>query len=112
MSSNPDIVLPAVSLPTAEVEVAGVTVTARSLSRSDAIRVSTKYDKETVDEAEIFILSRGTGVSMDAAREWLGSVGVDVAAPLMDKIIELSGLNPDLTEDGEIISPKDDGSKN
>lgn len=84
--------LPIVPLPTAEVEVNGEKVTVRGLSRAAAIKLSTQFTQETADEAEVFVLAQGTGVTEDEARQWLASVDVTTASTVLEKIIELSAL--------------------
>lgn len=94
--------LPTRPLPTASVEVYGQPVEVRALSRSEALHVNTGFTKETADQAEVYILARGAGISEDEAREWLGQNEVAEAGKLVDKILALTGL----LEDGE-EAPKD-----
>lgn len=105
--SNP---LPVVPLATAEVDVAGTTITVRRLSRSEALKLSTQFTKDTADRAEAFMVACGVGVSEAEAAEWLGSVDVDTAGIVIDKIAELSGLSPNIGKDGKPADPKRSGS--
>lgn len=107
MSPNP---LPVVPLATAEVEVAGMTVTVRRLSRAEALKISTAFKPENADEAEAFIVSCGVGVSLDEAREWLRSTDLDTAGVVIDKILELSNMLPNIGKDGKPADPKPRGS--
>lgn len=84
--------LPVIPLPTAEVEVDGQMVAVRGLSRAAAIRLSTQFTEATADDAEVFVLAQGTGVTEEEARQWLGSTDVETAAIVLNKIVELSAL--------------------
>lgn len=85
--------LPIKALPTATVVVEGTNVDVRGLSRSEALKLSTNFTAATAEDAEIFIVVCGTGVSEDEAREWLGSTDATTAGIVIDKIVELSGLS-------------------
>lgn len=84
--------LPVKALPTATVMVEGTPVEVRGLSRTEALKLSTQFTAATADEAEVFVVQHGTGVTEDEAREWLGSTDVDTAGLIIDKIVELSGI--------------------
>jgi hypothetical protein len=83
--------LPIKPLPTDAVEVNGESVEFHALSRTDALKVSTQF-ADRADEAEVFMLSRATGVSEDEARAWLGTTDLTEAGKLINGIIFLSGL--------------------
>lgn len=87
--------LPVVALPKATVDVDGTPVEVRSLSRSEALKLNTQFSTETVDDAEIFVIVCGTGVSEEEAREWREQTDPTTAGLVIDKIIELSGITPD-----------------
>ena len=82
--------LPAVALPTGTVEVAGVAVAVRGLSRSEAIQLSTLGSD--LEAAENFLLATGTGVTAEEAKAWRDSTPPEVVGPVVDRIVELSGL--------------------
>lgn len=85
--------LPVSPLPTTTVNVAGVEVEIRSLSRAEALKLNGFRGRE--DEAEVFILSCGTGVSADEASAWRESVDTATAGLVIDGILVLSGLAKD-----------------
>lgn len=89
--------LPKIGLPTGEVEVGGVTVTFRSLSRTESLKVSTQY-RGKADDAENFIIAKGCGVTEEEAAEWRNSGSAKEVGELVDAIIYLSGL-ADIPED-------------
>jgi hypothetical protein len=82
--------LPIPTLPTGSVDVDGVSVPIRSLTRAQALKLGTFRGKE--DEAEVFILVAGADVSDDEARAWRESVDTDTGGLLIDAILVLSGL--------------------
>jgi hypothetical protein len=87
-------VLPSIPLPTDSVEVGGMVVKFRSLSRAEALKVTTDF-KNNIDGAEIFILSCGVGVSLEEAKEWRDSTDPIHAGMVIDGIINLTGLSDD-----------------
>jgi hypothetical protein len=106
--SNP---LPVVPLATAEVDVAGTTITVRRLSRSEVLKVHTEYGKDTADAAEAFIVSCGVGCSPEEARAWLDSTDHETAGVVIEKILSLSNMIPDpVGQDGKVPDPKSAGS--
>lgn len=80
--------LPVVPLRTDIVRVAGAEIKVRSLSRIESLRLP----GAELEWAENFILACGADVTEEEAAEWRGSVGPDVAAPVIDRICELSNL--------------------
>jgi hypothetical protein len=82
--------LPVKPLATDSVEIGGERVDFRSLSRSEALQLQAFRGRE--DEAEVFILARGSGVSEDEARAWREQVDTETAGVLIDGILFLSGL--------------------
>jgi hypothetical protein len=90
--------LPSVPLPTDSVEIAGVTVRFRSLSRAEALKLTTQF-KDNTDGAEDFIIACGTGVSIEEASAWRQSVDTFTAGALIDGIIILTGLIDDPKKD-------------
>lgn len=79
-------------LATEDIEVLGEVVTVRALSRSEALHVNTAFSKETADEAEVYILSKGASVSEDEARSWLQGADLEAGGLLIDAIVRLTGL--------------------
>lgn len=100
--------LPTPTIPKSSIDMDGVTVEFRSLTRTEAFRANRlteavqKGTKE-VDDVEDFVLSCGTDSTIQQAAEWRAAVGFAVATPLIDAIMELSGL--------KIIEVEDDADK-
>lgn len=82
--------LPTVPLPSDTVDLPGGVVSIHSLSRTEVIHLTTLSDDQP--EAEVFIVSKGTGNTEDEAREWLGSVTAKTAETLINAIAVLSGI--------------------
>lgn len=82
--------LPINPLPSSSIEIAGQSVAFRSLSRSEALKMQTFVGR--VDDAEIFLLSCGTGCSEEEARAFRDGNDTVTAGLLIDAIIVLSGL--------------------
>lgn len=85
--------LPIKPLPTGTVTIEGTDVPIRGLSRSEVLKLQTFEGNE--DEAEPFVVAAGTGVSIDEARQWLGSVDLVTGGLLIVGIFKLSGLTSD-----------------
>lgn len=83
--------LPQVALPTKSVEVGGTPVQFRSLSRTEAMKVTTQF-RDNPDGAEVFILACGVGVSEDEAAAWRNATDPTEAGKVIDGILVLSGL--------------------
>ena len=62
--------LPKVSGPTTTVSVDGHLITVRGLTRGENAQVSRFIDQKQIEEAEIFILGRGTDTADDEAAGW------------------------------------------
>lgn len=90
--------LPSIPLPKDIVEVGGDKVEVRGLSRAEVIKLQT-FNGD-MDAVENFVLSCGTGVSEDEAKEWRGAVPADEAGNLIDRIVELSGLTEGASKSG------------
>ena len=84
--------LPESPLATGVAEVAGVQVAFRSLSRAEAVQLRDFAGR--TNDAEAFIVSAATGVSVEESAAWLGSVDVRTGGSLVDQILALSGLSP------------------
>lgn len=82
--------LPIAPLATGSATVNGTEVPIRALSRAE-VRKLRQYSGRSAD-AEPFIVSCGTGESIDDAEAWLSSVGVKDGGDLVDAILVLSGL--------------------
>lgn len=100
--------LPINPLPTSSVDVAGTSVAIRSLSRSEALRMNAFLGRE--DEAEVFLLTCGTGCSEDEAKAFRDGNDTDTAGLLIDAIIGLSGLARKRGPDGRVADPKPRGN--
>ena len=84
--------LPIKALPTDSVEVNGEIVEFRSLSRTEALKVTTQFYGKA-DAAEVFLLQCGVSCTEDEATAWLGATTHTEAGKLIDGIIFLSGLS-------------------
>ena len=82
--------LPIIALPTSTVEVGGVPVPIRSLSRHEALHVHSFVGRE--DEAEDYIVACGTDVSVEEAAKWRNSTALDTAGTVVGAIMLISGL--------------------
>lgn len=85
------IALPSVPLPSDTVEVAGQAIEIKSLSRSDALKLTTQF-RERADDAEIFVLARGVGVTEEQAKEWRDETDPITAGKVIDAILILTGI--------------------
>lgn len=82
--------LPAFPLPRDKVDLAGEQVEVRGLSSYEVAQLA-GYAGDRAG-AEVFVLSCGAEMTEADAREWLRTVPAEAAAPLVDRIAELSGL--------------------
>lgn len=82
--------LPIPPLASGVLVIAGQDVGYHALTRAQAMQLNTFRGRE--DDAETYLLSCGTGVSIEDAAAWRGAVGWDVAGELVDAIIDISGL--------------------
>lgn len=82
--------LPVKALPTDTLAIAGVSVQYRSLSRAQALKLNEYQGRE--DEAEVYILTCGTGCTEDEAVAFRESNDTATAGLLIDSILILSGL--------------------
>lgn len=81
--------LPVRALATGTVEVNGVNVEFRSLSRHECMHVLTETDP---DAAENYTVSKATGETLDASAAWLDGCDVMEGKKLVDAILTLSGI--------------------
>jgi hypothetical protein len=77
-------------LSTDTVEVGGVQVEFRSLSRAESLKMRSFVGDP--DAAEIYILAAATGSSEDEARKWREGVNLTDGGALIDAILIHSGL--------------------
>ncbi len=82
--------LPIVPLATGTVTINGTEVPIRALSRSEVVRM--RSFEGTEDQAEPFVVSWGTDVSLEEASEWLNSVPTEAGGALIEAIFVLTGL--------------------
>lgn len=90
--------LPQIALPTGEVEIDGHSISFRSLSRSEALRLGEYVGRE--DEAEDFLVSCGIDISIEEAHEWRQRTDPITGGLLVNAIIELSGLSDNAVPKG------------
>lgn len=81
--------LPIVPLPRDTVEVAGVEVGVRGMSRSEVGRLGELPDYET---RENWVLACGAEITEVEAAEWRAATDPETAGLVVDRICELSGL--------------------
>ena len=86
--------LPEIPLPSDTVEVGGVPVRFRSLSRREAMRLVTEFAGDP-DAAETFVVACATGVTSEEAEAWREATDPAEAGKLVDGIILLTGLASD-----------------
>lgn len=85
--------LPLSPLATGSVDINGTSVEFRSMSRAETLKLR-DYEGQT-GEAEAYIVSTSTGVSIEEARMWFEGIDTPTGAMLVDAILVLSGLkNP------------------
>lgn len=82
--------LPTTPRATSQVTIGGTVVTFHSLSRAEAL-VLNEF-KGRPDEAEVYILTKGTGCSEGEAQAFREGNDTDTAGQLIDGILILSGL--------------------
>jgi hypothetical protein len=85
--------LPIAPLATATVEIAGTVVEYHAMSRAQALKLNGLTGRE--NEAEILILTSGTGCTEDEAQAFREGNDTDTAGLLIDGILVLSGLATD-----------------
>jgi hypothetical protein len=83
--------LPVIPLPKSSVDIGGVPVPFRSLTRKEALHVTTGF-RDDPDAAEVYILSLGAGITEAEAIAWRESTDPTEAGKLVDAIIYLTGL--------------------
>ena len=82
--------LPVPGLASGSVEIDGIAVPIRSLSRDEVVALSAL--REDTGAAEVFILSRSCAITEDEARDWRTKVDAATAGELLSAIAVLSGL--------------------
>jgi hypothetical protein len=88
--------LPVKPLPTGEVEIEGQKVPIRGLSRREAIAVG-QLGRDSIDAAEVLILTAGTGCTEAEATAWRDAVDMVTGSLLIDAIVGLSAMESDGT---------------
>lgn len=83
--------LPKFDIPRASVDVAGVAIEVRGLSRKEMHSLRDADDDLALAEATA--LACGADIPVEEAVEWLANTPSDLASLVLDKILELSGLN-------------------
>lgn len=83
--------LPPVPLPRDTVDVEGVPVQVRGMSRAEVSKLA-GYGSD-LDAAENWVLACGCDISMEDAAAWRGAVPADAAGPVIDRICVLSGIS-------------------
>jgi hypothetical protein len=82
--------LPVLTLATGSVEVGGQPVAITSLSRSASVELGVIVAAD--GDGEAFIVSKGTGVSVEEASAWLDTVDNQAATDLIRAILQISAL--------------------
>jgi hypothetical protein len=93
--------LPSPALARGSIEVGGVTVEYRSLSRVEALKLASFGRDE--DGAEDYMLACALDIPVTEAHAWREAVDLATSQPLIEAIVEVSGLNPKAS--GENGSP-------
>ena len=83
--------LPVPGLAQGTVDIDGIAVPNRSLSRDEVVALSGLRDDTAA--AEVLILSRACSITEDEAREWRTKVNAATAGLLLSEIAALSGLD-------------------
>lgn len=83
--------LPRPALPTAQLEIDGVLVDYRSLSRAQALALNDYQGRP--NDGEDWIVACGLEISVEEAHAWRDAVTTKVAGELLEAIIEISGLS-------------------
>jgi hypothetical protein len=84
--------LPVIALPTAVVELdGGHSITVRGLSRGEALVLS-NMGTDDIALSECTLLAYGLEESLEAVQQWYQTVPSEAVKPLVEKIIDLSGL--------------------
>lgn len=84
--------LPTPLLATSTTDIDGTSVPITSLSRNDVTALAQFEDD--IAGAEAYVISKGTGVTLDEAAKWRTEVSAQVADNLLNAISVLSGLRP------------------
>ena len=82
--------LPIVPLPKEAVLIGDTTVEYRSLSRDEVVSLAGMTDDPS--GAEVFIISRATGVTPEEATTWRQEVTAETADHLLSAIATISGI--------------------
>lgn len=86
--------LPELALPSSTVDIGGVQVVIRSLTRAEAYRAKELVGDE--DAAETFLIACGTDSTVEEAKAWRDATAFDAVTPLVAAILKLSGItDPD-----------------
>ena len=89
--------LPRPVLATSSIDLDGTNVELRSLTFTQALKLRA-MDIEA--DRVAWMVSCATGVSQDEAAEWMDAVPTSLAADLIIAIVELSGLEDQVTVEG------------
>jgi hypothetical protein len=80
------------------VEIGGVKVEFRAMSRTEAFKMQS-FGLKRADEAEVYVLTCGTGCTKVEAEAFRAGNTLDDAGLLIDAILALSGLTPEPDEE-------------
>jgi hypothetical protein len=82
--------LPSKPLPTGSVTIEGTEVPIRGLSRAQVLHLQKLVAND--EDAEPYLISAGTGVSVEEAGEWLASIDLVTGGELVEAIFRVTGL--------------------
>lgn len=90
---------PKVNLPTDTVELPeGQRLEVRGLSRKEALAIQPHYVDEDLNAIDALWLQYGTGATAEQADEWRSNTPAWVVEKVVNRIIELSGLDEDASK--------------
>jgi hypothetical protein len=96
--------LPSIPLPRGQVTIGNETVEYRVMTRTEAMKLNGFKGRE--DEAEVFILTCGTGCSEDEARAFRDGTASEMVGALVEAILIQSGLAKKNEDEKDEGSPK------
>jgi hypothetical protein len=92
--------LPKLSIPTGTVTVEGQTLQVRGLTRGENAYISTLIDAQRIEDAEVYILSKGTDTELGECEEWYANTSNRVVEAVLNEIGALTRLSEGATKSG------------
>jgi hypothetical protein len=89
--------LPSLPHPTDTVDFGGESITVRGLTRGEAQALAEMDWDAEAPEVEVHLTAYGLGEAVtDEFRAWYAGLPVKAVKPIVDKVLELSGLRDDI----------------